>query len=190
MKYLFIGLSFFLLSCSNKNNCNDIYQEYISFSMEAKDSLAFKRLDEAIKCDEKNENYRFEKVNYLLSIQNYKNAKKALKDLENINDIYLNDFPLLGILEIRLGNIDIGNLELKKVKNNLSKVKDKKFNFFYYETLIDLYFNGKQSVIPRLENYKEENDLNEKAVLDHLKKLVNSNMTPLNILYKSFKIEN
>jgi hypothetical protein len=187
--YLLILLTLIIFSCKKDQDCEIIYKQYIELRMSSNDDKAFVELDKAINCDTANIDYRFEKINYLISMRQYNDAKTELQNLGKLDNSYVDKFPLLGLLKIKIGRKEEGILDLKKVHNNLSKTENRDFNFNYYKLLLDVFFEGKSSVAFQLQKQNFSTDDNEKAVIGYLKKLVNSDMDSLNILYKSFQIK-
>jgi hypothetical protein len=179
-----------LLSCNDSNNCEEYYNNYISLRFESKDEKATTLINKAINCDKKNEDFRFEKVKFLIDLNKYAEAKQALTDLGKINRSFKSELPLNGLLDLKIGG-NKGNDELRKVFDNLSKVKYDKnnFNLFYYKLLTQLYIKGKESTLNEIKRQNIYSSLNEKAGIEHLSKLINSEKDSLNILYEIFKIK-
>lgn len=100
MKYLTLSFFLFFLACNNDKKCEKFYNNYISFRMESKKVLAIESINKSIECDNSNENYRYEKINYLILLGKYKKAKKSLVELGKINSIYISELPLYGLLEM------------------------------------------------------------------------------------------
>jgi len=178
-----------MFSCKDKKDCEKIYQEYVALRMSSKDEEAFRSLDNAIKCDSNNETYIFEKVNFLISIKDYKKATVTIEKLGKINNLYVDKFPLIGLLKIKAGNKSNGLSELKSIRSNLKKDEKKSFNSKYYSILLTLFFEGKENAIIEINKKNHSYDASEKAILENLKNLINSQSDSLSILYKSFQIE-
>lgn len=187
--YLLIFVLIFMFSCKDKKDCEKIYQEYVALRMSSKDEEAFRSLDNAIKCDSNNETYIFEKVNFLISVQDYKKATVTIEKLGKINNLYVDKFPLIGLLKIKAGNKSNGLSELKSIRSNLKKDEKKSFNSKYYSILLTLFFEGKENAIIEINKKNHSYDASEKAILENLKNLINSQSDSLSILYKSFQID-
>ncbi len=175
-------------SCKKENNCKDIYQNYISLRIKSDNDQALNSLNKAIKCDTENEHFRFEKVTYLIFLERYNEAIKELTSLEKMNKSY-EEMPLIGLLEIRIGNKKKGLLELRKVRDNLHKQKRNDFNLKYYRTLLDLLFEDRDSVLQKVQKENFATNDNERAITNYLESLIKSDMDSLNILYDAFKIK-
>ena len=191
MKQILTLLVFILFACNNSKNCEKYYNNYVDLRIQLKNNQAIIALNEAIQCDKINEDYLFEKVNYLIELNDLLQAKNTLVDLQKINDSFTEHFPLYGVLELKSGNEIGGHQQLTKVFENLSKLEydESNFNLFYYKLLVQLYVKGKKHVSKDIENQTLYNGSNEKEIMNYLIDLINSENDSIDILYKAFKIE-
>src|SRR5690606_24702076 len=113
--------------------CGEMYEAYFSQRMANEYIRALNSISEAIQCDSINQDYRFEKVKYLISLEKYEEAKKELKNLTVLNSNYSIYFPLSGLIELKNGQDKVGEKELRKVYNSLKTISFNKenFNLFY-----------------------------------------------------------
>ena len=191
MKQILTLLVFILFACNNSKNCEKYYNNYVDLRIQSKNNQAIIALNEAIQCDKKNEDYLFEKVNYLIELNDLLQAKNTLVDLQKVNDSFAKQLPLQGVLELKTGNEIDGHQQLIKVFDNLSKLKydESNFNLFYYKLLVQLYIEGKKHTLKDIENQTIYNGSHEKAIMNYLIDLINSENDSIDILYKAFKIE-
>ncbi len=191
MKQILILFIFILSACSNPKNCEKYYNDYVDLRVESKDKDAIIAIGKAIDCNQKNEDYLFEKVTYLIELNKISEAKNDMIILQNINNSFKKEFPLYGLLELKTGNKNKGNKELSRVFDNLSKLEynENNFNLFYYKLLLQVYIKGKKFTLKEIENQKLYNSSNEKATMQYLVNLINSEKDSLNVLCKAFKIK-
>jgi hypothetical protein len=104
MKQILTLVAFIFFACNNSKNCEKYYNDYVHLRIESKNNQAIIALNEAIQCDKINEDYLFEKVNYLIELNDLLKAKNTLMDLQKVNDSFAEQFPLQGILELKTGN--------------------------------------------------------------------------------------
>lgn len=171
--------------------CDEIYDTYFSQRVDGKHSEALNSISKAIKCDSVNQDYRFENVKYLISLNKYIEARKELKNLALLNPNYLTHFPLSGLIEFKIGQKKTGEQKLKKVYNVLEKINfnQENFNLFYNSVLLEAYVNGKESALVKLKkNSHIYSDQNERENLRGLISLLNSNQSSISILNEVYGI--
>jgi len=183
----------FFLSCKTEkynDNCDKVYNTYIIHRLDNKDKKALIFLNNAIKCDSINQNYRFEKVKYLISLKMYTKAKIEVENLSFLNPKYLTHFPILGLIEIKLGEKEKGEKTLEKVHKELEKTDFNKenFNLFYNSILLELYINGKEYALLKIQENshiynKSQNEKESIEALILLLKRDASSTTILNQVY-------
>lgn len=132
-----ICLICFLMACQENQKCEEFYNTFLDLKFKSNYKNALGTIDKAIQCDFQNEDYRFEKVQLLILLNNYSEAKDELLKLGNINETFLTELPLYGALEFKDGNMEDGERKLKKNYLKLSEIKFTKddFNLYYYKLL-------------------------------------------------------
>ncbi len=180
-----------IASCKAPEDCDKFYNKYVNLQLESKDSESLVELDKAIKCNPNNEDYLFEKVRYFIKLDKFSDAKDALLNLGEINNIYVKQNPLRGLLEIKSGNTEIGKKELEQVFKNLSKLEFNKENFndYFNYLLLKNYFgklDSRLTVDSIKGNYNEEYELN---LLRKFKEMKDLSKDSLEMLNKFFNLE-
>lgn len=178
-------LLIFFTSCQKREKCEEFYNDFLDLKFTSNYENAQLLLDKAIKCDFKNEDYRFEKVQLLILLNNYSEAQKELLKLGNINKVFLTELPLYGALQFKEGDLEDGKRSLEKVYLKLSKIDFTKddFNLYYYKLLSQIFVISKNSVLKEIESQKIYLKKNEKQSLSFLVKLIEENENEMDVLY-------
>ncbi|MBW1298504.1 tetratricopeptide repeat protein [Aquimarina litoralis] len=194
-KAIMLCLLLTFMGCKIKpvfQNCRKVYDSYISLRMKGDKKNALINLNKAIDCDKENPRYIDEKINYLISLEEFSEAVKQLEILEKTNENYFKYYPLNGILNIRLGETKKGDTTLKRVYNNLKSNNFNKdnYNIFIYKVLLDAYFQNKDYAIEQILKTVKDNNFEKHHldVIDHLHNLLKSNKSSNEVLYDFFQI--
>jgi len=187
-----ISLICFFTACQKKQKCEESYNTFLDLKFESNYESALLSINNAIKCDSKNEDYRFEKIQLLILLNNYSEAKNELLRLGNINEIFLTKLPLYGAVQFKEGNLEDGERSLKKVYLKLSEINfsEDDFNLYYYKLLSQIFVISKDSVLKEIKNQKIYLKKNEKQSLSFLGNLIEKNNNRIDILYMALGIDN
>lgn len=197
MLRLTIILSVLIVSFSGCNtkvtgkDCQALYDEYYKYRLGNNIEIAISSLNKAIKCDSSNQEYRFEKINFLVALERYEEAIVEVQRLSKINPKYETQFPLLGLLTIATGKNQQGKAVLKDVYDNLKGISFDKDNFelFYSKVALQSYFVGRKKTVEEIKNhfaiYREKHQQDN---LERLINLIENNREPLAVLNKLYGI--
>lgn len=146
-----------LLNCNNNNNkkatndlitekeevkCKEIYKKFNEkYVLEENDS-ALIYIDEAIKCNPKNNKYKYSKIKFLIEIKNYDDAIKQLDKF-----ILLSNDPAFklqkGVLLLKIKDEKSKQI-LEECYYEYQKLKEPTSNNLFYKIALDNYFEGKE----------------------------------------------
>jgi len=189
-QYIFcLYLVIFMLSCKKniKSDC-EVYNEiFIEYDLKNQPDSALIYIDKAIKCDSKDEFYKFSKINFLIRQKNYLEASKLLEIINTDNKLSFQMLDAVLNMKIRKDTID------QKLISVYKKVKQSKFhldsNIFAYKIVLDNYFIGKEYALNEvLKAKKMFEDYNSELILSSVELNI-KNETKEKVIYKLFNFE-
>ena len=191
--YIIILILLFLSSCNiggENIECEKKYSLFLKAYNGMNNKMAIIHINEAIKCDSINQNYRFEKMKFLLRLGRYREVNEELKSLSVLNNDY-SLYPLSALIDIKLGDEAKGREKMNNLYDKLKKENFNKenFNIFYYYIASDFFVNGKESTINKIKQkdsiYVE---IHERNVLEYMLELLNTDRDRIDILNEMFGI--
>jgi hypothetical protein len=202
-KFLILTTSIFVLllsNCNNKKNivsstiqkndyaeCKVFFDKYKKKMIIEENDSALIYIDKAIKCNPNNNSYKNSKVNFLISIKNYKDADKQLDELITIT----NDpaFRLLkGIIKLKDSDPQSEKL-LVNSYNEFNQIKKPTSSNLIYKIALDNYFKGKDYSLNQVEEFKQayKDKPYENQNIEALQELINKETKEI-VLFKLFNI--
>ena len=202
-KFLILTTSIFVLllsNCNNKKNivsstiqkndyaeCKVFFDKYKKKMIIEENDSALIYIDKAIKCNPNNNSYKNSKVNFLISIKNYKEADKQLDELITIT----NDpaFRLLkGIIKLKDSDPQSEKL-LVNSYDEFNQMKEPTSNNLFYKIALDNYFKGKDYSLNQVKEFKQtyKDKPYENQNIEALQELINKE-TKERVLFKLFNI--
>ncbi|HFG0578558.1 hypothetical protein [Flavobacterium psychrophilum] len=202
-KFLILTTSIFVLllsNCNNKKNivsstiqkndyaeCKVFFDKYKKKMIIEENDSALIYIDKAIKCNPNNNSYKNSKVNFLISIKNYKEADKQLDELITIT----NDpaFRLLkGIIKLKDSDPQSEKL-LVNSYDEFNQIKKPTSSNLIYKIALDNYFKGKDYSLNQVEEFKQtyKDKPYENQNIEALQELINKETKEI-VLFKLFNI--
>lgn len=192
-----LALLLMYISCGNKAktenknalNCNDFFLKFKELYISEKKDSALFYIDKAIDCDKTKNNYKSAKLNFLISISSYNEAIYFLDRTDSFLDN--NSLNILkGVLNLKIHNIEEGNINLKKVFDNYKNMSKLEVNELFYFIALLNYFDNNDKAIEKLNQVEKEYPLNsyEGQNFLALKKNISENQKEI-VLYNLFNIK-
>ena len=180
---LFLWLPALLLaSCNPKNqvafkdDCQNLSEKFIQFSSERQADSAMYYLDKTIDCDSESDFFKFEKVKYYVSLEQYENAYNYLDVLLSKNEpSYLTYKGALG-LKLEKPEAEGFLRKAHEAYSDMSLNKINRLNAVLYKIGLDNYFIGKEYAEKQIVKYRRKARKEEYKLqtIDFLENTMNS----------------
>lgn len=182
-----IMLSF--ISCATKKKCDQLFESYTKARENYDYSLALKKINKALICNPKNQNYEEEKINLYLYFKRYNEAIDFIDSIQPSSSSNL----IKGVLMLKV-KPDIGQKYLKEELENLIGTKsvnvDSDFNRDFNIIVLNNYLFGKDKTLKKievlLEKYKSDYHVKTLKYLKNQIELLDEKQ----LLFNVFNIEN
>lgn len=135
-------------------NCTLFYKKYQRKIVLEENDSALIYIDKAIECDSKNNTFKYSKVSFLISIQNYEGAIISLKPLLEVSSD-----PSLkmqkAVLKLKIKQDGYENL-LKECQKEFSEIDVPTLSNELYKVALLNYFESKSSALKKTTLLKEK----------------------------------
>ncbi len=171
-------LTSLLSSCQNKNSiksdtkteCKIFYKKYNQKIISEENDSAIYYIDKAINCNSQNVNYKYYKVQFLVSLKKYKEAIVGLNEIKT--DVIDPAIKMEnGILKLKINDPSSEKI-LKECLNDYNLISKPTSSNLFYKIALENYFNGKDKAMIEIQKYK--NIYNEPYETQNINALIQS----------------
>lgn len=196
MRLLLLLIICFNVSCNSKitgfseKACKEFNEKYVEYALINKIDSALFYVDKSIKCDLESDFYKVAKINLLISDEQYENAINYLSNFKlDKEPVYK---MLKGVLLLKLQNKQEALGLLEEAYNHFKDEEtsgEMDYNLIFYMLGLENYFNGSDSTINSIKDYKIALKDNAYAIetLEYAKILIETSSKE-DSLYKMFNI--